>query len=150
MIFELSNYCKYFLVLIFISTFPAFASKPMPEEAVEMFCQTAKNQSLHILSDLEIKFINYPNRKRLESYREVLAEGLNSERKRLESRLEKDKSYSNLLSLFLLTAEENYKYALCEKFNRQDAKPITIAEEAYMACRIELTTNRKTKKGNCF
>ncbi len=122
----------------------------MPEEAVEMFCQSAKNQSLQILSDLEIKFVNYPDRKKLETYREVLAEGLNSERKRLESRLKKDKSYSNLLSLFLLTAEEKYKYALCEKFNRQDAKPITIAEEAYMACRIELTTNQKAKKGDCF
>ncbi len=146
----LNHYCKYLFILLFILIFPASASKPMPEEAVEMFCQTAKNQSLHILLDLEIKFINYPDKKRLESYREVLAEGLNSERKRLESRLKKDKSYSNLLSLFLLAAEEKYKYALCEKFNRQDAKPIIIAEEAYMACRIELTTNQKAKKGDCF
>ncbi len=146
----LNYYCKYLLIFLFISTFPAFASKPMPEEAVEMFCQAAKNQSLHILLDLEIKFINYPDRKRIESYREVLAEGLISERKKLESKLKKDKSYSNLLSLFLLSAEEKYKYALCEKFYRQDAKPIIIAEEAYMACRIELTTNQKAKKGDCF
>jgi hypothetical protein len=148
----LKNFLKYILALVLTLTIPAFASKPMPEEFVETICQTAKNQSLSILFDLEIKFITYPNKKRLESYREVLTEGLNLERKRLESKMTKDESYSNLLSLYLIMAEQNYKFALCEKFNRQDARPITIAEESYMACRIENTTNQRifTRKGKCF
>ena len=149
------NFFNLFCLLYFTLIFPTFAAKPIPEqsipeEAVELMCDNARNQALHILLDLEIKLIKNAGNRKLESYREVFIEGLISERTRLGSKIKKDKDYSNLLSISLLVAEENYKFALCEKFIRQDAKPITIAEEAYMACRIDLTLNQRSKKRDCF
>jgi hypothetical protein len=68
----------------------------------------------------------------------------------LNDKTSKDKSLIGFVDLITTVSDQNYKYALCEKYKRPKASPVTIANESYLFCRKAILNNRDERPLPCF
>lgn len=147
----------FFLKLLFIwissFTIPQYSfaqEKNIDPKILDEFCKSAQEDSINILAKLSIKIGPNRTESEIEIYREVYAEAMREEINRLNAKANKDKSLASVINLIATVTEKNYKYALCEKFKRPKASPLTIANESYMYCRKSILDNRDDRPLPCF
>jgi hypothetical protein len=119
------------------------------ENIIDSICEAGKDEALRILFKLFLKSGNTPTRN-LETYREVFSEAITEDLARVKIRLQGLPNTSQTINTIIASYEANYKFALCEKYNRPNALPITIANENYLHCRKALIERIETRPPPCF
>jgi hypothetical protein len=134
---------------LIVSSFANAQQGKVDEKLINTVCEVGKNESTHILFKLLIKSVNMPSVP-LEVYKEVFNEAITEDLNRLRTQLAGRKNASQEINIFIASSEINYKYALCEKYKRPSALPITIATENYFLCRRALVESNDTRPPPCF
>jgi hypothetical protein len=138
-------------IIAFVFSQSALAKeKKIDPKILDGYCMGAHQDSIFILSKLLIKIGPNRTESEIEIYREVYAEVMREEISRLNDKASKDKSLINMVDLIASVSDQNYKYALCEKFKRPKASPVTIANENYMLCRKAILNNQNERPLPCF
>jgi len=138
-----------FIPFIFLQSTSAQEKKIDPK-ILDEYCMVAHQDTLFILAKLFNKIGPNKTDSEIEIYREVHAEAMREEINRLSEKASKDKSLSGMVDLIAAASDQNYKYALCEKFKRPKASPVTIANESYLFCRKAILNNQNERPLPCF
>jgi hypothetical protein len=119
-------------------------------KTLDEYCMSAHQDTIFILAKLFNKIGPNKTDSEIEVYREVHAEAMREEINRLSEKASKDKSLIGIVDLITTVSDQNYKYALCEKFKRPKASPVTIANESYLFCRKAILHNQNERPLPCF
>jgi hypothetical protein len=139
-----------FLFLLLANT--ANSQSKFDEKIIDTTCSFVEKNVLFVLSNLASKTNNFNDRYTIEVLREVHSESMAEIKTKLQ-RISSDlrmKSNSGFIELGLNSAFEDFKYGLCQKYQRKEANVNSLAKESYFLCRKSISEGYEQRPMPCF
>jgi hypothetical protein len=132
-----------FLFIFFpVICFPQ--NQPISPEIIEQVCKNSEVSAINALATLSARTNNFKDLT-LEKIKNSYVESMNDERERIKSIVN-----TSTYQIILDSADENFKYALCQKLSRPTSSISVIASELYFLCRKNISTRTEQKPPPCF
>jgi hypothetical protein len=128
------------------------AQKKYDEKNIDLVCSVTERNIVDVLFNMAARTDNFNKEYSIETMREVHADSMGEVKDKL-SKIAADlkiKNDSGFIDLGLNSANEAFKYGLCEKFKRKTASINTIAKEGYFLCRKTINEGIEKRPPPCF
>lgn len=128
------------------------AQKKYDEKNIDLVCSVTERNIAEVLFNLAVKTENFNKEFSLETLREVHADSMVEAKDKLSKIAAelKIKNDSGFIDSGLNSANEAFKYGLCEKYKRKAASVNTIAKEGYFICRKTINEGVEKRPLPCF
>jgi hypothetical protein len=146
----------FFILGIFFNLSADAQPNTVQETFIHEFCQVKLEDVSQILKRLNIVTMNRnENRITIEALREThtlaMKDALDAMRKVEPGTSQKARSdHTEMMLAISEGASKAFKYGLCQRFRRPEARIETIATEYYLMCRAHVVTRSPIQEDSCF